>query len=199
MNIISLMNAALFNNRTRWNSVGDGIKKVKKHNPERYGEIYTHNMDFQFSTLERLKPWIIISGGFAWHFISPPHVEYKHLHDHKDIDIFVSPENFTRVQLDLTEHNFYRMKTKYDSKDFIRYERILDKDLMTERKLVIDMFKGEPPSIEVKGWKLVDPNHLLSLYSVHQSDHCVAVKASRELIKKGIDIIDNEELIKLPI
>ena len=196
---ISLMSAAMSNNR-RWNSVGGGIKKIKKHDPDRYGEIYTHNMDFQFSTLERLKPWIIISGGFAWHFISPPHVEYKHLHDHKDIDIFVTPENFTHVQLDLTEHNFYRMKTKYDNNYFIRYERILDKNLMTESKLVIDMFKGNTQSIEVKGWRLVDPKHLLSLYySVHQSDHCIAVQAARKLMAEGKDLIDNEELIKLPI
>jgi hypothetical protein len=170
-------------------------KKIKKHNPDRYGE--TYNIDWiitQIENMEFVKPYITLSGGLAWHFISPPHIEYKHLHDHKDIDIFVLPKNFTTVQLLLESMGFRRMKTKYDNNEFIRYEKIQD-----EKKIVVDMFKKEVPSIEVKGWKVVDPKYLLELYySVHQSDQCVAVKASRMLMDKEINIIDNEELIKLP-
>jgi len=48
--------------------------------------------------LEIIKHFIILSGGWAWHFMSPVgHVEYKHAHDHKDIDLFVSPENVATV------------------------------------------------------------------------------------------------------
>lgn len=171
-------------------------KKIKKHNPARYGETYDADwISTQIDVLENIKEWITLSGGWAWHFISPVHEEYKHIHDHKDIDIFVLPQDFTTVQLTLESIGFYRMKTKYDNNTFIRYEKI-DND----RKIVIDMFKKEVPSIVVKGWRVVDPKYLLSLYySVHQSDHCVAVKASRELMAKGIDIIDNVELIKLPV
>jgi hypothetical protein len=170
-------------------------KKIKRHNPARYGEIYNSDwINSQIEILKSIKDSIIISGGWAWHFISPAHIEYKHLHDHKDIDIFVLPKNFLEVQLSLEELGFERMKTKYDNNNFIRYEKLGD------RKIVIDMFKGDVPKINVNGWNVVDPKHLLSLYySSHQSDHCVAVKASRELIKNGIDIINNEELIKLPI
>jgi hypothetical protein len=170
-------------------------KKIKKHNPDRYGETYDINwINTQIEVLVNIRPWIILSGGWAWHFISPPHTEYKHIHDHKDIDIFVLPENFTIVQLALESIGFYRMKTKYDNNTFIRYEKI-DND----KKIVIDMFKSKVPFITVKGWNVVDPTHLLTLYySVHQSDHCIAVKASRMLIEQGIDIIDNEELVKIP-
>ena len=170
-------------------------KKIKKHNPDRYGETYDPEwIDAQIDILERIKNLIVLSGGWAWHFISPKHVEYKHIHDHKDVDIFVLPENFTEVQLDLESMDFYRMKTKYDNNNFIRYEKIHN-----DKKIVIDMFKDKVPSINVKGWNVVDPKYLLSLYyTSHQSDHCIAVKKSRELIEKGIDIIDNVELVKLP-
>ena len=170
-------------------------KKVKKHNPERYGELYDLNhLNNQMEELFKIKNWITLSGGWAWHFISPPHTEYKHLHDHRDIDIFVKPEDFTTVQLTLEGNDWYRMKTKYDNNQFIRYEKINGK-----RKMVIDMFKGDLPSIMAKGWKVADPIHLITLYyTVHQSDHCIAVKATRELQTKGISPIDNELLIQLP-
>lgn len=169
---------------------------MKKHNPARYGETYDSDwIKTQIDILTHIKPLITLSGGWAWHFISPPHNEYKHIHDHKDIDIFVSPQNFTSTQLELESLGFYRMKTKYDNNEFIRYEKIVD-----DKKIVIDMFKKVVPSIEVKRWTVVDPKYLLELYySVHQSDQCIAVKASRELLSKGVDIIDNVELIKLPL
>lgn len=171
-------------------------KKIKKHNPARYGETYDTNwINSQIKILEDLKESIIISGGWDWHFLSPKHTEYKHLHDHKDIDIFVLPDNFLKVQLLLENFGFKRMKTKYDNNEFIRYEKYPE----DSKKIVIDMFKGYVPNINVKGWNLVDPKHLLDLYyKSHQSDHCIAVKASRELIKKGIEIINNEKLIEMP-
>jgi len=172
---------------------------MKKHNPYRYGEIFDSNfIADQLTVLESIKQWITLSGGWAWHFISPPHIEYKHIHDHKDIDIFVSPVDFTDVQLTLESIGFKRMKTKYDNNHFIRYERIDD------RKIVIDMFKKEIPFLEVKGWKVANPEYLLSLYdTVHQSDHCIAVKEAKKLLDKGIEkfvlcILNYEELIKLP-
>jgi len=168
--------------------------KTKRHNPKRYGELYnSQHIDNQIEELENIKEFIVLSGGWAWHFLSPPHNEYKHLHDHSDIDIFVKPENFTKVQLTLTENEWFRMKTKYDNNNFIRYEKIRD-----GRKMVIDMFKGEIPNINSNGWNVTEPNYLLSLYkTVHQSDNCIVVTKSRELIKNGEPIINSEELIKL--
>lgn len=168
---------------------------MKKHNFKRYGEVFDlEHIDNQLKEIEKIKDFIVLSGGWAWHFISPPHVEYKHLHDHSDIDIFVSSKNFLNVQLILQENGWNRMKTKYDNNTFIRYEKI------NNRKMVIDMFKGDIPNIEIKGWKVVEPNYLLSLYNtIHQSDNCIAVQKSIELQKKGVDIINNETLIILPI
>jgi hypothetical protein len=166
---------------------------MKTHNPKRFGEVYDLSfISQQIKELEAIKPWIILSGGWAWHFISPVHTEYKHLHDHTDIDIFVLSVNFLKVQLSLEENGWKRMKTKYDSNAFIRYEKYLD------RKMVIDFFKGEIPNIEVKGWKVAEPNYLLSLYkTIHQRDNCIAVQNSLELQKKGFVIVDNELLIQL--
>lgn len=57
-------------------------KKIKKHNPDRYGETYDADwINVNLEVLEKIKPWIVLSGGWAWHFISPPHQEYKHIHD----------------------------------------------------------------------------------------------------------------------
>jgi hypothetical protein len=166
---------------------------MKTHNPKRFGEVYDINfISQQIKELELIKPWITLSGGWAWHFISPLHTEYKHLHDHTDIDIFVLPIDFLKVQLTLEDNGWKRMKTKYDNNTFIRYEKHMD------RKMVIDLFKGEIPNIEVKGWKVAEPNYLLSLYkTVHQSDNCIAVQRSLKLQKKGISPIDNELLIDL--
>lgn len=172
-------------------------KKIKKHNPSRYGETYDVEwINMQIEILNVIKDFIIISGGWAWHFISPPHVEYKHLHDHKDIDIFVEPSNIRQVQIELETLGFRRMKTKYDNNEFIRYEKVQDES----KKIVIDMFKGVVPFIEIDNWKIVDPKYLLELYySVHQSDQCIAVQSGRELLRKGETLIKNEKLIQLPI
>jgi hypothetical protein len=176
------------------------MKKIKKHNPARYGETYDAEwINVQIEILDVIKSFIVLSGGWAWHFISPPHTEYKHLHDHKDIDIFVLPENIRLVQVALDALGFRRIKTKYDNNEFIRYEKIHGFE-NGERKIVIDMFKREVPFVEINDWKIVDPKYLLDLYySVHQSDQCIAVKSARELMSKGEEIINNEELIKLPI
>lgn len=63
------------------------------HNKQRYGEIWPRwRIDVSLRELAPIKPWIIVSGGWAWHFMSPRnHTEYKHAHDHKDIDLFVDP------------------------------------------------------------------------------------------------------------
>ena len=44
---------------------------MKKHNPQRYGEIFdTELISNQLNVLEEIKEFITLSGGWAWHFIT---------------------------------------------------------------------------------------------------------------------------------
>lgn len=42
------------------------------------------------------------------------HVELKHAHDHKDVDIFVFPENVSLVINLLTQQGFKKVSTRFD-------------------------------------------------------------------------------------
>jgi hypothetical protein len=94
--------------------------------------------------LKAIKPLVIVSGGWAWHFMSPSeHIEYKHAHDHKDIDLFVHPENVATVLSILKNRLFDKVWTKYDrlpsEEDFRRYEKRVDCDNQSI-KITIDFF-----------------------------------------------------------
>ena len=81
----------------------------QEHNIKRYGELWPdYRIELGLEILNKLKQWIVISGGWAWHFMSEEnHTEYKHAHDHKDIDIFVHPVS----QAGSIFHNGYEMDT----------------------------------------------------------------------------------------
>jgi hypothetical protein len=61
-------------------------------NPKRADEPW--NLE-RLRVLERevraIAPLVTLSGGWAWHFMAPPHEELKLFHDHKDVDFFVEP------------------------------------------------------------------------------------------------------------
>jgi hypothetical protein len=42
------------------------------------------------------------------------HTEYKHAHDHKDIDVFVKKENVAEVVIILQQEGFQKVWTRYD-------------------------------------------------------------------------------------
>ena len=69
------------------------------HNTKRYGELWPQDrIDTSLLELQFLREFIILSGGWAWHFLSPEeHIEYKHAHAHKDIDDFVDPKHVSEV------------------------------------------------------------------------------------------------------
>lgn len=175
------------------------MKTKVLHNINRYGEVYDENfLSEQLSELRNIKDKVILSGGWAWHFISPEHIEYKHLHDHTDIDIFVFPNDVLTVQFILKENNWNRIKSKYDSNNFIRYEKISK----CGKKMIIDMFIEGVPFITINKndiWNVVEPEYLLSLYArkLHQSIECIAVQKSKKL--KINEIVNNKNLIKLDI
>lgn len=138
-----------------------------------------------------------LSGGWAWHFMSPPHVERKILHDHKDIDVLIDPSSFPSVLRALLERGYGKTWTLYDRPDgnFYRYEKEINEP---ERvKIIIDLFLEKVPTTQVNGVTVVEPSTLLSFYKkkVHQTDDCTAVIAARDLLGRGISPVLRPELI----
>lgn len=165
------------------------------HNPKRAGEIWDQSrIDAQLVELERFKDLITISGGWAWHFMSPPgHKEIKTQHDHKDIDVFVEPERFHEALTRFKANGYERQHTIYDnpSGQFYRYTKFYGGG-----KVVFDVFLEHIASIEISGFKLVEPNALLAMYGVkHSSDLCKAVVEARKLVAQGINPVGRQELI----
>ncbi len=176
------------------------------HNKKRYGETWPdYRIHYPLIELDFLKPWVILSGGWAWHFISPEgHTELKHAHDHKDIDVFVRAADVAAVMAVLQTRGFEKVWTRYDKldseEDFRRYEKIVTAAGGKEIRLTIDFFVNDAiPARTVKGWQVVEPAHLLSLYrNIHSSDKCFAVQAAKKLLEQGIDPVDRPELVQIP-
>jgi hypothetical protein len=120
-------------------------------NPSQYGETWPqHRIDACLAEMEAVRPWVILSGGWAWHFMSPPgHAELKHGHDHKDIDLFVPPGNVATVVSTLKDRGFEIVWTKYDripsAEDFRRYERVVEAEGERPVRVTIDFFVREVP------------------------------------------------------
>ena len=176
------------------------------HNPARYGETWPqHRIDVCLSELEAIRSFAIVSGGWAWHFMSPKcHVELKHAHDHKDIDVFVAPSDVAEVVTILQTRGFEKVWTRYDrlpsNEDFRRYEKSVACPNARPVRVTIDFFvRDDVPWRSVDGWRVVEPQYLLSLYSnIHSSDKCFAVQAASKLIAKGIDPVGRAELLHRP-
>jgi hypothetical protein len=177
------------------------------HNKERYGEIWPQQrIDVSLRELELIKPWVILSGGWAWHFMSPKnHTEYKHGHDHKDIDLFVEPRYVATVVSKLKHRQFERVWTRYDKlpseEEFRRYEKLvsIDDGVKTIRVTVDFFVRDNVPHRNINGWNVIEPAYLLTLYrNIHGSDKCFAVRAAVKLIDKGIDPVGREELVTMP-
>jgi hypothetical protein len=177
------------------------------HNVKRYGELWPNfRIELSLEILEKLKELITISGGWAWHFMSlANHTEYKHAHDHKDIDIFVNPKDVAKVMCILLDEGFKKAWTRYDhmssQEKFRRYEKIDWLDGGKQIRITIDFFESKHiETIHVNGWKLVEPNTLLSYYSnIHSSDKCWAVKAAMKLLQQGENPVGNHLLSKNPL
>ena len=174
------------------------------HNKARYGEVWPQDrIDRGLEVLDALGDLVVLSGGWAWHFMSPMgHVELKHAHDHKDIDLFVPPANVAAVVAALKGLGFEPVSTKYDrlpsKEDFRRYEKTIAGDKHT--RITIDFFVREVPSINAQGFRVVAPATLLTFYSnIHSSDKCFAVKAATKLLAQGIDPVGHPELVRVPV
>lgn len=167
------------------------------HNTKRYGERWnSEDLAVLLTEIERTKDLGVVSGGWAWHFMSPSHDELKHAHDHKDVDIFVPPDKVWMMAQRLVERDFERVWTRFDgeSDDFHRYVRFVETTKTT--KIIFDVFTGDVPSVvTLSGVTVVDPAYLLTLYGVkHSSEQCFSVQIARSLIARGINPIGRPEM-----
>ena len=175
------------------------------HNKERYGELWDqHRVSVYLQEMEAFRDLVVFSGGLAWHFMSPVgHAELKHAHDHKDADWMVPPQNVADAVTRLLERGFTRVWTRYDRllsvEEFRRYEKVVEAEGEKPMRVTIDFFVKDVPSIEVRGYRVVEPKTLLSYYGViHSSDKCFAVQAATKLIARGIDPVGRPELVTIP-
>lgn len=136
----------------------------------------------------------VVSGGWAWHFLSPPHDELKLLHDHKDLDLLVPPRNAGALVAALKDRGYAPCWTRFDavSTTFRRYAAHVD-----GVKVLVDVFVEAVDSVEANGVRVVAPPTLLGFYrrKVHATDDCVAVRAARELLARGVDPTNRAELV----
>ena len=99
------------------------------HNPTRIGEMWDpHRWAVLAKEIEAVKEYGALSGGWAWHYMSPPHDEEKHLHDHRDIDFHVFPDRFAELVVALGHRGYHRQTTRFDdpSGEFIRFEKYVE-------------------------------------------------------------------------
>lgn len=170
------------------------------HNPARYGEVWSqYKIDAYLQAMQPLKHLVVVSGGWAWHFMSPQgHTEFKHAHDHKDLDILVPPRTVSSTMAALRDAGFQKVHTKYDrlpsEEDFRRYEKVITLEkcqgLVTTLegfRITIDFFVKDVPVLETpSGWLVVRPDVLVGYYStIHSSKSCWAVQAAQKLLADG--------------
>jgi hypothetical protein len=167
------------------------------HNTKRYGETWDpEHLAVMSAEIEALRDLCTVSGGWAWHYMTPPHTELKHAHDHKDADLFVAPASVWEMMARLQERGYERTWTRFDgqSDDFHRYTKIVQGT--TTFKVILDIFTGDVPSVMTpSGIRVVEPRHLLSLYGVkHSSVQCFAVQTATRLVAASIDPVGHAEM-----
>jgi len=187
------------------------------HNKSRYGEKWD---DLHVAVLQLQLGWIlkeagdnvVVSGGWAWCLMSPDHVEYKHAHDLKDIDLFVKPTFLGEFVTWLELLNYSRERTKYDGlSPFYRYATMLQGGIgcsvsgavpLDDKKIILDVFVQEVPSVVVpQGYRVVEPSMLASFYGKHNPDsllhgsgQCWSLNIAKRIMDNGDSPIDNREM-----
>lgn len=189
------------------------------HNKNRYGEkwdeIHTAVMALELSNLQGVLGGstenVIISGGWAWCLMTPKHLDYKHAHDLKDIDLFVNPLFAGEFVEWLYNLGYSREHTKYDHlSPFYRYAKMVrgkgckpvSAQQYFEKKVILDVFVKEVPSVMLpSGYRVVEPTYLSSLYGKHNPDsllhgsgQCWSLALAKEIMKDGGSPIDNPKM-----
>jgi hypothetical protein len=170
------------------------------HHPARVGELWNDTrLAVILDEIKAIRDYVVLSGGWAWHFMTPPgHKEFKHAHDHKDVDLFVAPSNVGKLIAVLKSRGYKKSWTRFDrlpgSQDFTRYTKVVEMKDETV-KVMLDVFVAEVPFVEAAGFRVVEPKFLLSLYgSIHSSDQCFAVRIASKLLAQGINPVGRPEM-----
>src|SRR5207253_5969818 len=138
------------------------------HDPARIGELWNPlRIAVLLAEIEAVREYVTLSGGWAWHFMTPPgHVELKHAHDHKDADLFVEPHQFGILAALLKSRGFTKTWTRFDntprSDTFTCYVKTVEQAGEVV-KIMFDVFAETIPWVEAQGFRVVEPNYLLSL------------------------------------
>lgn len=178
------------------------------HNPDRYGEVWPqYKIDAYMEAIRPLKNLVVFSGGWAWHFLSPEkHPEFKHAHDHKDVDLMVPPRTVSSTLVILTTLGFTKAQTRFDrlpsAEEFRRYEKVVDDGVNPPFRVTVDFFVRDVPLLQCPGgWMIVRPDVLLTFYStIHSSKSCWAVQAAQRLLASGLkpeQLIGHHDLIRI--
>jgi hypothetical protein len=170
------------------------------HDPGRIGELWNADrLAILQNEIEVVRDYVTLSGGWAWHFMTPPgHAELKHAHDHKDADLFVEPQNLGALAALLKTRGFEKTWTRFDdapgSESFYRYVKSAEaKDGPV--KVMFDLFAESVPCVEAQGFRVVEPNYLLSLYGKkHSSDLCFSVRIARRLVAQGVSPVGHPDM-----
>jgi hypothetical protein len=173
---------------------------IAMHDPARLGELWDETrLTVLLDELRAIRGRVVVSGGWAWHFMTPAgHSEYKHAHDHKDVDLFVRPSEVAFLLSALKRRGYERTWTRFDklpgSKDFSRYTKTAGEDGKPV-KVMLDLFAEDVPSIEVEGFRVLEPSFLLAQYGRrHGSDQCFSVQIARKLLERGISPVGHPEM-----
>jgi hypothetical protein len=167
----------------------------------RLGEMWNETrMAIILQEISAIRDYVVISGGWAWHFMTPPgHTEFKHAHDHRDADLFVAPKDVASLLTLLKNRGYEKTWTRFDrmpsSQAFSRHTKhVRTRDEIV--KVMLDLFVAEVPFVEIQGFKVVEPKYLLSLYgTLHGSDKCFSVRIAKRLIAAGINPVGRSEMV----
>lgn len=171
------------------------------HNKKRYGETWRQDeIDATFAEMQPILPYVVVSGGWAWHFMAPEgHAELKHAHDHKDADLFVILEECATVMAILKERGFEKARTRHDhkeaSKNFTRYVKTVTVD-GREFVVIFDLFMERVNAVPARdGVYVVEPTQLLSFYGVkHESIYCFCVQIAKDLLARGLNPVGHPQM-----
>ncbi|MEO7719657.1 MAG: hypothetical protein ABIY70_25920 [Capsulimonas sp.] len=158
------------------------------HNKKRYGETWNAiDLTVMQTEIEKFRDLVVVSGGWAWHFMSPPHIELKHAHDHKDADLFVHPDILWKMMERMESEGYEKTWTRFDgvTENFVRYTKVAAGERPV--KVIFDLFIEEVASVETPvGIQVVEPETLLSFYgNKHSSVECFSVAIAKDLLDRG--------------